>query len=111
MRLHLCQPLRQERFRYGPHTRHNLQHSTQHDTTHTTHSTVYLIFFLFLFFSFAGEDALANLSIERQPETGKIEGSIRIRSKKQGIALSLGDKITSSQRTNKTKEEVKAWLK
>lgn len=58
-----------------------------------------------------GEDALANLSIERQPETGKIEGSIRIRSKKQGIALSLGDKITSSQRTNKTKEEVKAWLK
>jgi hypothetical protein len=38
-------------------------------------------------------------------------GSIRIRSKKQGIALSLGDKITSSQRTNKTKEEVKAWLK
>jgi len=58
-----------------------------------------------------GEDALANLSIERQPETGKIEGSIRIRSKKQGIALSLGDKITSSQRTNKTKDEVKAWLK
>jgi coatomer subunit beta len=59
----------------------------------------------------SGEDALANLSIERQPETGKIEGSIRIRSKKQGIALSLGDKITSSQRTNKTKDEVKAWLK
>lgn len=59
----------------------------------------------------AGEDALANLSIEKQPDTGKIEGSIRIRSKKQGIALSLGDKITSSQRTNKTKEEVKPWQK
>jgi len=58
-----------------------------------------------------GEDALANLSIERQPDTSKIEGSIRIRSKKQGIALSLGDKITSSQRTNKTREEVKPWLK
>ncbi|KAG0269380.1 coatomer subunit beta [Actinomortierella ambigua] len=40
-----------------------------------------------------GEDALANLSIERQGE-GPITGHVRIRSKTQGIALSLGDKIT-----------------
>jgi hypothetical protein len=33
---------------------------------------------VFFFSFFAGEDALANLSIERQPETGKIEGSISI---------------------------------
>lgn len=53
-----------------------------------------------------GEDALANLSVEKQ-SSGKLEGSIRIRSKKQGIALSLGDKITSHQRTNKTRDESK----
>lgn len=41
-----------------------------------------------------GEDALANLSIERMGETGVIQGHVRIRSKTQGIALSLGDKIT-----------------
>ena len=39
-----------------------------------------------------GEDALANLSIERS-EAGII-GHVRIRSKTQGIALSLGDRIT-----------------
>jgi len=44
-----------------------------------------------------GEDALANVSIEKQPD-GKIGGFIRIRSKTQGIALSLGDKITMKQR-------------
>lgn len=37
-----------------------------------------------------GEDALANLSIEKQD--GILQGHIRIRSKTQGIALSLGDK-------------------
>ncbi len=41
-----------------------------------------------------GEDALANLSIERMGDTGTIQGHVRIRSKTQGIALSLGDKIT-----------------
>lgn len=41
-----------------------------------------------------GEDALANLSIERMTDTGTIQGHVRIRSKTQGIALSLGDKIT-----------------
>eukprot|EP01119_Soliformovum_irregulare_P008401 TRINITY_DN2151_c0_g1_i1.p1 TRINITY_DN2151_c0_g1~~TRINITY_DN2151_c0_g1_i1.p1 ORF type:complete len:947 (+),score=306.48 TRINITY_DN2151_c0_g1_i1:94-2934(+) len=44
-----------------------------------------------------GEDALANLSVEKQPD-GKIGGYVRIRSKTQGIALSLGDKITLKQR-------------
>jgi hypothetical protein len=39
-----------------------------------------------------GEDALANLSIEKT-EAG-IVGHVRIRSKTQGIALSLGDRIT-----------------
>lgn len=42
----------------------------------------------------SGEDALANLSIEKVEETGQIQGHVRIRSKTQGIALSLGDKIT-----------------
>ena len=40
-----------------------------------------------------GEDALANLSVERT-EAGSIVGHVRIRSKTQGIALSLGDRIT-----------------
>lgn len=43
--------------------------------------------------SLFGEDALANLSIEKM-ETGSISGHVRIRSKTQGIALSLGDRIT-----------------
>lgn len=43
-----------------------------------------------------GEDALANLSIELTK--GKVTGHIRIRSKTQGIALSLGDKITLNQK-------------
>lgn len=40
-----------------------------------------------------GEDALANLSVERTA-AGTITGHVRIRSKTQGIALSLGDRIT-----------------
>eukprot|EP01104_Vermistella_antarctica_P008860 TRINITY_DN2254_c0_g1_i1.p1 TRINITY_DN2254_c0_g1~~TRINITY_DN2254_c0_g1_i1.p1 ORF type:complete len:988 (+),score=320.12 TRINITY_DN2254_c0_g1_i1:123-3086(+) len=46
--------------------------------------------------SIFGEDALANLSIEKQADS-RISGYIRIRSKTQGIALSLGDKITLKQ--------------
>ena len=47
-----------------------------------------------------GEDALVNLSIERKDEgEKKITGYIRIRSKTQGIALSLGDRITTIQRS------------
>eukprot|EP00177_Eucheuma_denticulatum_P003100 GFKZ01005588.1.p1 GENE.GFKZ01005588.1~~GFKZ01005588.1.p1 ORF type:complete len:958 (+),score=152.99 GFKZ01005588.1:167-3040(+) len=43
-----------------------------------------------------GEDALVNLSVEKAPD-GSLAGYIRIRSKTQGIALSLGDKITLRQ--------------
>ncbi|KAI8808805.1 adaptin N terminal region-domain-containing protein [Cladochytrium replicatum] len=46
--------------------------------------------------SIFGEDALANISLEKIGES--ITGHIRIRSKTQGIALSLGDKITLSQK-------------
>jgi coatomer subunit beta len=43
-----------------------------------------------------GEDALVNLSVERKEEgEGKLSGYIRIRSKTQGIALSLGDRVTT----------------
>ncbi|KZV81160.1 Coatomer, beta subunit [Exidia glandulosa HHB12029] len=48
--------------------------------------------------SLFGEDALANLSLERMAETGAVTGYVRIRSKTQGIALSLGDKITLAQK-------------
>ncbi|KAK6137830.1 hypothetical protein DH2020_028433 [Rehmannia glutinosa] len=44
-----------------------------------------------------GEDALVNISVEKQTD-GKLNGYIRIRSKTQGIALSLGDKITLKQK-------------
>ncbi|OWM69521.1 coatomer subunit beta-1-like [Punica granatum] len=44
-----------------------------------------------------GEDALVNVSIEKQSDE-KLSGFIRIRSKTQGIALSLGDKITLKQK-------------
>ena len=40
--------------------------------------------------SLFGEDALANLSIEKTDD-GAIQGHVRIRSKTQGIALSLGE--------------------
>jgi coatomer subunit beta len=43
-----------------------------------------------------GEDALVNLSVEKKEGAdGKLNGYIRIRSKTQGIALSLGDRITT----------------
>jgi len=46
-----------------------------------------------------GEDALVNVSVERKDDgDGKLSGYIRIRSKTQGIALSLGDRITHIQR-------------
>lgn len=44
-----------------------------------------------------GEDALANLSIEKD-SNGKITGHVRIRSKGQGLALSLGDHVAELQR-------------
>ncbi|KAL0952200.1 hypothetical protein HGRIS_008809 [Hohenbuehelia grisea] len=50
--------------------------------------------------SLFGEDALANLSVERIGN-GTINGHVRIRSKTQGIALSLGDRITMAQKDSK----------
>ncbi|KAK4705492.1 coatomer subunit beta, partial [Phenoliferia sp. Uapishka_3] len=47
--------------------------------------------------SLFGEDALANLSIEKDAQ-GVLQGHVRIRSKTQGIALSLGDRITVQQK-------------
>merc|ERR1719399_1765042 len=56
--------------------------------------------------SIFGEDALANISIEKVPD-GKLTGSVRIRSRTQGIALSLGDRITIVQRgTTGTKTQL-----
>jgi len=50
--------------------------------------------------SIFGEDALANLSIEKPVDTpnAPVTGHIRIRAKSQAMALSLGDKITLSQK-------------
>lgn len=48
-----------------------------------------------------GEDALANLCIEKQPD-GPIIGHVRIRSKGQGLALSLGDRVATISRKNNT---------
>jgi len=49
--------------------------------------------------SIFGEDALVNVSVEKKDDAdGKLSGYIRIRSKTQGIALSLGDRITAVQR-------------
>lgn len=45
-----------------------------------------------------GEAALVNVSVEKRSADGRISGYIRIRSKTQGIALSLGDKITLKQK-------------
>lgn len=44
-----------------------------------------------------GEDALVNVSVESKPDGG-IRGHIRIRAKTQGVALSLGDRITAKQK-------------
>uniref|UniRef100_A0A1I7XT69 Coatomer subunit beta n=1 Tax=Heterorhabditis bacteriophora TaxID=37862 RepID=A0A1I7XT69_HETBA len=55
--------------------------------------------------SIFGEDALANVSIEKAAplEDGSpIVGHIRIRAKSQGMALTLGDKINVAQRERKT---------
>lgn len=37
-----------------------------------------------------GEDALANVSVEKEGENGPVTGFVRIRSRSQGLALSLG---------------------
>ena len=38
-----------------------------------------------------------NVSVENKPD-GSIRGHIRIRAKTQGVALSLGDRITARQK-------------
>ncbi|EHN03065.1 Sec26p [Saccharomyces cerevisiae x Saccharomyces kudriavzevii VIN7] len=49
-----------------------------------------------------GEDALANLCIEKDSKTNEVIGYVRIRSKGQGLALSLGDRVALiAKRTNK----------
>lgn len=63
------------------------------------HYTNKLILVSFSYRSVFGEDALVNVSVEKKEDNdGKLAGYIRIRSKTQGIALSLGDRITSVQR-------------
>ncbi|KAJ2763687.1 coatomer subunit beta, partial [Coemansia linderi] len=47
--------------------------------------------------SIFGEDALANISIEKPTDSSPITGHIRIRAKTQGIALNLGDKISAAK--------------
>ena len=46
-----------------------------------------------------GEDAIMNVSVEKRSD-GSIKGHIRIRAKTQGVALSLGDRITSQQKVD-----------
>lgn len=52
--------------------------------------------------SIFGEDALANVSIEKNPNNpnGPVSGHVRIRAKSQGMALSLGDKINVTQKSS-----------
>jgi coatomer subunit beta len=47
--------------------------------------------------SIFGEDALVNISVEHRAE-GTIKGHIRIRAKTQGVALSVGDRVTAKQK-------------
>eukprot|EP00057_Strongylocentrotus_purpuratus_P026891 XP_011681365.1 PREDICTED: coatomer subunit beta [Strongylocentrotus purpuratus] len=54
--------------------------------------------------SIFGEDALANVSIEKPSSTepnASVTGHVRIRAKSQGMALSMGDKINLSQKKDK----------
>lgn len=55
--------------------------------------------------SIFGEDALANMSIEKplNKPYAPVVGHIRIRAKSQGMALSLGDKINSTQKGPQSK--------
>jgi coatomer subunit beta len=48
------------------------------------------LFDVLLTHCFLGEDALANLSVEKEGENGPVTGFMRIRSRSQGLALSLG---------------------
>jgi len=58
--------------------------------------------------SIFGEDALANVSLEKNlaKTDSQVTGHIRIRAKSQGMALSLGDKINQSQKSRHKKPTV-----
>lgn len=45
-----------------------------------------------------GKEALINVSIEKETPMSVITGTVKIRSRSQGMALSLGEKITAAQR-------------
>lgn len=63
--------------------------------------------------SIFGEDALANMSIEKSNQDdpdSPVTGHIRIRAKSQGMALSLGDKVNSAQKAP-PKQQQKAAAK
>lgn len=47
--------------------------------------------------SMFGEEALVNVSIEKESPTSVVKGSVKIRSRSQGMAISLGEKITAAQ--------------
>ena len=67
-------------------------------------SSNYFFSLWIVIYSVFGEDALVNVSVEKKEDNdGKLAGYIRIRSKTQGIALSLGDRITSVQRSTSDK--------
>lgn len=44
-----------------------------------------------------GEEALVNVSIEKESPSSVVTGNVKIRSRSQGMALSLGEKITAAQ--------------
>lgn len=44
-----------------------------------------------------GEEALVNVSIEKSSPTAIVTGTVKIRSRSQGMALSLGEKISTTQ--------------
>merc|ERR1719158_2696420 len=56
--------------------------------------------------SIFGEDALANVSLEKNlgKADAPVTGHIRIRAKSQGMALSLGDKINQTQKSSRHKK-------
>lgn len=56
--------------------------------------------------SLFGEDALANLSIEKLSD-GPVVGHVRIRSRSQGLALSLGDRVAAISKKVNTASVVK----
>jgi len=51
----------------------------------------------YVVFTDVDEHILANVSVERLPE-GRLSGFVRIRSKTQGVALGVGERITMQQR-------------